>query len=180
MYKCLECGHIFDDGEQFVVIEHHPYGDTTAEERFAYCPICGGDFEKTKSCKKCGGEFLDEELIGGYYCSDCLREAVTFDSFLDFATTGAKGWTEVDTLEDFMLREIFEIDSHNEILTCSSITFKNFLRNTYNEVVKSDKLRESFTGKGELLDKIIGYMTDCELWDDFAEYLHEHEKEVRK
>jgi hypothetical protein len=37
---------------------------------------------------------------------------------------------------------------------------------------------QSFTGKGELLDKITGYVTDCELWDDFAEYLHE--KEVRK
>lgn len=178
MFKCLECGHIFEEGEQFVVVEQHPYGDTTAEESFAYCPVCGGDFEETKSCKKCGGEFLEDELFGGYYCADCLRNVMNFESFLAFATSGVNYSSEVDTLEDFMLRVVFEVDGHDEILTCSSYTFKNFLRNTYSELVQSDQLQKRFTGKSELLEKINGYMTDCELWGDFAEWLHE--KEVRK
>ena len=178
MFKCADCGHIFEDGEQKIYAEHHPYGDTTADEYFSVCPVCGGDYEEAKSCKCCGGAFLENELIGGYYCFDCLKASVDFNNFLDFATSGTNDSTEVDTLEDFMLREVFEVNGRNEVLTCSSCTFKAFLRNTYNEFVESDKLRERFAGKGELLGKILSYMTDCELWDDFAEYLHD--KEVRK
>ena len=43
-YRCLECGHIFDEGEQEVWYEHHPCGMGTASEEFSGCPLCKGDY----------------------------------------------------------------------------------------------------------------------------------------
>jgi DNA-directed RNA polymerase subunit RPC12/RpoP len=73
-YKCLSCGHIFEDGEQARWEEHRPYGMGYATESFDGCPICQGDFEEAKQCKICGGEFLEDELKGGCVCDDCLQE----------------------------------------------------------------------------------------------------------
>ena len=73
-FKCLECGHIFEEGEQATWYERHPYGIGTALEEFSGCPLCKGDFEETKQCKICGGEFLENELNGGYVCEDCVEE----------------------------------------------------------------------------------------------------------
>ena len=72
-FKCLECGHIFEDGEQAVWEETHGL-DTPPYEKFSGCPICKGDFEKTKKCKICGGEFLEDELSGIGVCEECIEE----------------------------------------------------------------------------------------------------------
>ena len=64
-YKCLECGHIFENGEAREVRE---------DDGYVYvCPICGGDFEKTVKCALCKGEFLEDELNGGV-CDECIDE----------------------------------------------------------------------------------------------------------
>ena len=72
-YRCLDCGHIFEEGEQAVWEEHHPYGMGYATENFSGCPICKGDFEETTQCKICGGEFLEDELNGGCVCDECIE-----------------------------------------------------------------------------------------------------------
>lgn len=73
-YKCLECGHIFDEGEQAIWEEHHPYGMGYATEKFSGCPVCNGSYEETVQCQICGGEFLEDELSGGCVCDDCIEE----------------------------------------------------------------------------------------------------------
>ena len=164
MFKCTDCGHIFEDGEQRTFVERHPYGDTTADEYFSVCPVCGGEYEEAKSCECCGGAFLEDELIGGYYCDECLKAAVDLESFLDFATSGTDKPTEVDTLEDFVFTKVFGLqygpDESNEFL-------KAWCKTIYKEIDKTD-----------LLNAIFEYMDDVSLWDDFAEYLYA--KEVRK
>ena len=45
MYKCNECGEVFD--EPTVVLERHGFNDGFAE-RFYVCPYCGGDFEEVE------------------------------------------------------------------------------------------------------------------------------------
>lgn len=65
--KCNECGHIFDDCERAVWREAHG-------ELFSGCPICRGSYEETKQCKICGGEFLEDELLGGCVCEECVEE----------------------------------------------------------------------------------------------------------
>ena len=63
-YKCLECGNIFDEGEEKRWTE--PHG-----EEMTGCPICNGAYEKTVKCELCEGEFLEEELFGGV-CQECI------------------------------------------------------------------------------------------------------------
>lgn len=75
-YKCLECGHIFEEGEQSFWKE--PHG-----ERLSGCPICDGSYEECVSCNHCGADHLKEELYDGW-CVECLEDYVTVDLFLDF------------------------------------------------------------------------------------------------
>lgn len=63
-YKCLECGNIFDEGEERRWIE--PHG-----EEMTGCPFCNGAYEKTVKCEFCEGEFLEDELFGGV-CQECI------------------------------------------------------------------------------------------------------------
>lgn len=76
-YKCLDCGHIFDDGEESRWQENHPYGMGYVAESFSGCPLCHGPYEESKSCKLCGGEFLEEELNGNGICDDCINACAT-------------------------------------------------------------------------------------------------------
>lgn len=76
-YICVDCGHIFEEGEAGVREEYHPYGSTTATERIAVCPVCGGDFEEAGICKCCGGAFYADDLIAHYYCKECVEDNMT-------------------------------------------------------------------------------------------------------
>ncbi len=168
MLKCLDCGHIFEDGEHAVRVENHPYGSTTVPERFSVCPICGGDYEETKSCDICGGEFLEEELFGGHCCKDCLRERMTINTFREFATTGTSFPDAVDTMEDFVFTKVFGLpkgpDESNVSLKAWCVT-----------IFESMKLNANILEKS-----IFEYMDSFpnSSWDDFADYLQE--KEARK
>ena len=71
-YKCLECGHIFEDGEQAEWEEKHGL-DTPPYEKFSGCPLCGCAYEETVKCECCGADFLEEELTDGV-CEDCLEQ----------------------------------------------------------------------------------------------------------
>ena len=72
-YKCLECGHIFEEGEQSRWEETHGL-DCPPYEKMSGCPICKGSYEEAKRCKVCGGEFLEDELLGGCVCEECVEE----------------------------------------------------------------------------------------------------------
>ena len=65
-YKCLECGHIFEDGEESVWYED--YG-----RMMSGCPNCYGAYEETVECEICGAVHLSEELNGGV-CDECIDE----------------------------------------------------------------------------------------------------------
>ena len=64
-FKCLDCGNIFEEGESW----YESHG-----EKMNGCPCCGGAYEETKRCKICGGEFLEDELLGVGVCEDCVEE----------------------------------------------------------------------------------------------------------
>lgn len=69
MYKCLNCGHIFDEGEQAYWDE--PRRDWS--ERHSGCPLCKHSYEKTVRCQICESEHLKNELLGGV-CEECIDE----------------------------------------------------------------------------------------------------------
>ena len=69
-YTCLECGNIFESGEEKVHYERlHP--DYPIYEEFRSCPACGGEYEEAIQCHGCGGYFLEDELTEGL-CSECI------------------------------------------------------------------------------------------------------------
>ena len=69
-YKCLECGNIFESGEEKVRYERlHP--DYPICEEFRSCPACGGEYEEAVQCRGCGSYFLKDELTEGL-CSECV------------------------------------------------------------------------------------------------------------
>ena len=69
-YKCLECGHIFEDGEKKHLVEHYEYWGQPCSETIYVCPICNGNYEEAETCEECGGYFLADELEDGL-CEKC-------------------------------------------------------------------------------------------------------------
>lgn len=73
MYRCKECGNLFEDGEEQRWIESH--GETLSG-----CPICYGVYESARPCKMCGGYSDNDEE----YCEMCKNEIKQrFVDFLD-------------------------------------------------------------------------------------------------
>lgn len=72
MYKCLECGHLFEEGEQKTyrecVGECH---GSPAYQEFSVCPVCGEEYEEVKPCKICGS--YDKESDKDY-CDECQKD----------------------------------------------------------------------------------------------------------
>lgn len=71
-YKCLECGHIFEFGEEAVWPE--PHG-----ELMTGCPKCHSAYATTVRCFSCHGEYLPDDIYDGSICKDCLIEKITPD-----------------------------------------------------------------------------------------------------
>lgn len=82
MYKCENCGHLFEEGEQAVWEERHGL-DTPPYEKWSGCPICKGGYEEAHQCKECGDWHTDDELYEGW-CEKCLRESINYDTFFEY------------------------------------------------------------------------------------------------
>lgn len=73
MYRCLECGNLFEEGEQARWSESRgEFWGAPCSEEMSGCPLCKGDYEEIKPCKICGGyENLES---GEKYCENCKIE----------------------------------------------------------------------------------------------------------
>lgn len=72
MYKCLGCGHIFEDGEQAIDKEY--MGEFQGSPAFAehgVCPVCGEAYEEVKPCKICGSY---EHEVNEDCCDECQKD----------------------------------------------------------------------------------------------------------
>lgn len=65
-FRCQECGHIFEEGEQRSWVE--PHG-----ERLSGCPLCFGNYVEAKKCNICGSYNCDEHED---YCKNCKIETI--------------------------------------------------------------------------------------------------------
>lgn len=77
MYRCKECGHLFEEGEQ-----KKRYEDNG--EEWQCCPLCSGDFEEAETCEICGA--AAEELHGGV-CDECIKENSNFETCYEVSET---------------------------------------------------------------------------------------------
>jgi DNA-directed RNA polymerase subunit RPC12/RpoP len=102
-YKCLECGHIFDECEAKSIKEDWGYSYA--------CPVCNGNYEETVKCAVCKSEFLEDELNGGV-CDECIDEYRN-----DFNRCYQISCGEVEKVEiNALLATLFEVAEINQIL----------------------------------------------------------------
>ena len=80
MYRCNNCGHLFEEGEQDKWVENHGFFLGNGEE-FTGCPICHGSYEEVKLCNICDTmcETKQDE-----YCNGCKKEIrERFENLMD-------------------------------------------------------------------------------------------------
>ena len=91
---CTECGHLFEDGEQdfssetLDYIDREPYQETRSG-----CPVCGGSYIEACVCRKCGGAF-DPDIMVGDYCPECLDELMTTDTMKQYIRLDLENFAE--------------------------------------------------------------------------------------
>lgn len=88
-YKCDECGHIFEEGEQKTWEENigECWG-SPAYERNCGCPICEGTFEQVYPCVCCGELIVDSK---SGYCDECVKKvSKKIKDFVDDLSVGER------------------------------------------------------------------------------------------
>ena len=66
MYKCEECGTVFEWPRQW----REPHG-----ERRSGCPVCASAYQAACVCLQCGRALLWQEQYHGY-CRSCLMQTL--------------------------------------------------------------------------------------------------------
>ena len=89
MYKCKDCGNVFDEGEEQMSMEHmgECHGFPAYEKSYG-CPHCGGNYEEIEPCKICGSYEVE---TSEEFCEDCVADMrKKFDKFLQDLTDEEK------------------------------------------------------------------------------------------
>lgn len=147
-YKCLECGHIFEDGEELRWVE--PHG-----EYMTGCPICKCAYDDAYQCDQCGSFHLSDELYHGL-CLDCLKALATPHNIVD--------WCETDKL----LAEQFYGFFYSSLIADSSEQLRQLLRGGLLQRHSIDKLQH----RRETADKCFEFINSSEENRyDFAEWI---------
>lgn len=76
MFKCFECGHLFESGEERRFVEAH------GEEYYA-CPVCAGAYEETEECDICGTHHFSNLLYNGI-CLNCIGANMTLNNMRQY------------------------------------------------------------------------------------------------
>lgn len=86
MYKCKDCGAIFEEPYSK---EDYEYADVgigkiiVADLSYDDCPHCHGSYEKAYECSECGEYFLMEEMAGDI-CKNCLNDKASIENLINF------------------------------------------------------------------------------------------------
>lgn len=104
MYRCMDCGHLFEEGEEKYHKEYYSaWGeDFSTEEKC--CPVCGGTYEEMYLCPICNERYVPE---GEYVCEDCLKEHYTFENLFEFYKSMRNDF--IDFLIDYKTEDFFDI-----------------------------------------------------------------------
>ena len=171
MYRCCECGNLFEEGEQAVWEERHGL-DSPPYETWSGCPVCRGDYEEVHQCKGCGDWHSDDELYDGW-CEKCLRETINYDTFFEYCEANK----DEQYLDTFVMCEILNCEYVPKI---SSEEFHQLMCRTYWERVSEIQRERKVFGKSfsEIIDACIRFIMD----DDgsigreiYAEWLNKKE-----
>ena len=154
MFKCCECGHLFEDGEQAVWEEKHGFIDGPFE-KWSGCPLCKSDYEEVHQCKECGDWHTENELYDGW-CEMCLRETINYDTFFEYCEANK----DDQYLDIFVMAELLggmDCPKH------SSYEFHQLMIDVYKKEVDAIKFYEKQFGhksSGDFLDACIRFIMD--------------------
>ena len=70
MYKCYDCGEVFESPDSHEEGRGEFWG-VSCSETVSDCPNCGGDYEEAFRCEKCGEYFFEDEMHGDM-CDGCI------------------------------------------------------------------------------------------------------------
>ena len=169
MYRCCECGNLFEDGEQAVWEETHGL-DSPPYEKHSGCPVCKGDYEEVHQCRDCGDWHSEDELYDGW-CEKCLRETINYDTFFEYCEANRKH----NYLDTFVMCYLLNCD---EVPDHPSLDFHQLMIERYKVEVKCAKHNENFFG---LLKACIRFVMDDDGdsgRENYADWLN-NRKEVK-
>ena len=174
MYRCCECGNLFEEGEQAVWYENQgECHGVPAIERFDGCPVCRGDYEEVYQCKKCGDWHSDNELYDGW-CEKCLRETINYDTFFEYCEANKEG----NYLDTFVMCYLLNC---NGVPKYPSWDFHQLMISTYNNYVRSIKEAKAMGSKyvSDILDDCIRFVMDDDGYsgrENYADWLNKLER----
>ena len=82
MYRCEQCGHLFEEGEQAKWQEDRgEFWGAPCTETVTGCPICKGDYVDIEPCKICGSYNHDYKEE---FCDECKKNVKqVFQNFVN-------------------------------------------------------------------------------------------------
>ena len=171
MYRCENCGHLFEEGEQAVWEERHGL-DTPPYEKWSGCPLCHDGYEEVHQCKECGDWHTENELYDGW-CEKCLRETINYDTFFEYCEANK----DEQYLDIFVMCEILNCEYVPKI---SSDEFHQLMARTYWERVSEIKREKKVFGKSfsEIIDACIRFIMDDDGSigrENYADWLNKRE-----
>lgn len=155
MYICWNCGSAFEEGEIKWAIE--PHGEWTG-----CCPHCGAnDVEEAKFCHICGKPFCEDDLTYGF-CDECLHEALTFDTFMEYGLYGFKH-DQFSLLEGFVFWCLYHL-GEEYWPKATSIELREELIQKYVEKIKGATGWDKDYYQSDLEDFMKSEMSDFASW----------------
>ena len=174
MYKCENCGNLFEDGEQAIWYENQgECHGRIAMEKFCGCPMCKGDYEEVHQCQECDEWHTEDELYEGL-CEKCLRETINYDTFFEYCEANKDG----QYLDTFVMCEILNCEYVPKI---SSYEFHQLMIEEYKRTVKFINDYEKAFEKPSLhnfLDSCVRFIMDDDGEigrENYADWLNKRE-----
>ena len=165
MYRCENCGNLFEEGEQARWTEEHG-------EKWDGCPLCRGGYEEVHQCKECGDWHTENELYDGW-CEKCLRETINYDTFFEYCEANK----DEQYLDTFVMCEILNCEYVPKI---SSDEFHQLMCRTYWERVSEIKREKKVFRKtfSEIIDACIRFIMEDDGSigrENYADWLNKRE-----
>ena len=168
MYRCLNCGNLFEEGEQSTWYENQgECHGSIAMGRFDGCPVCRGDYEEVYQCKECGDWHSEGDLYDGW-CEKCLRETINYDTFLEYCEANS----DEQYLDIFMMSDFLCMDCPDNV----SPEFHLLMVETYKRKVADAKL---LRGKFDFLSHCVRFIMDDDGYsgrENYADWLNKLER----
>ena len=168
MYRCENCGHLFEEGEQ--AVWHENQGEChgiTAMEQFSGCPLCHDDYNEVYQCNECCDWHYADELYSGW-CEKCLRETINYDTFFEYCEANK----DEKYLDVFVMSELLGgMDCPKNV----SYEFHQLMIDTYKRRVAEARL---FGKSDEILSACIRFIMEDDGEsgrENYADWLNKRE-----